>query len=258
MVGDFPLTWMAEAFRRSGLRVKEVKGWRTAGRPYSFAPRGVVFHHTASSRKAGPAPALGICVKGRSDLPGPLCNVMVGRDGTVFVIAAGRANHAGFGGPWRNIPKDSGNQYTAGVEVENDGVGEPWSEELLDCCAVVFATLLLGLRRKPEWLCGHKEWAPTRKIDPKPVDMRAYRRRVQKAILELARKENRKRKPKPAPGSAARPKAAPEIYVVQPGDTLWSIATKHGLSVSELKGLNELKTDLIHPGDQLTVDGDLG
>lgn len=168
-----PLTWMAEAFRENGLKVKEVQGWRTAGRPFTFAPIGVVFHHTASNPARGPAAALGTVTHGRAAtvttpaLPGPLCNVLVGRDSSVYLVAAGYANHAGSGGPFRTVPLDSGNRYLAGVEVENDGLGEVWTEELLDTCAVVFATFLIGFRRNESWLIGHKEWT-TRKPDPAP------------------------------------------------------------------------------------------
>jgi LysM repeat protein len=236
------------------------------GRPFSFAPRGVVFHHTASNRNSGPAPALAICVNGRSDLPGPLCNVMIGRDGTVYVIAAGRANHAGLGGPWRSIPKDSGNAYTVGVEVENDGVGEQWSQELLRVCDRVFATLLVGLRHSESWLFGHKEWAAARgKIDPARIDMGQYRRRVRGTIRKMADQEKAKgsAKPEKAKGAAkpARPKpgeaeekpTAAGTYVVEPGDTLWSIAQRHGLKVAQLKGANDLEDDLIRPGQRLKV-----
>src|SRR5437762_7460474 len=181
-MSDFPLTWMGKALRDRGLKVRAVKGWRTRGRPFSFDPRGVVFHHTASNRKSGSDPSLAICVQGRSDLPGPLCHLMIGRDGTVYLVAAGRANHAGLGGPWRNIPQDSANTYTIGVEVENDGVGEPWTDQLLDTCAEVFATLLVGLHRTQSWLIGHKEWAAGRKIDPNPVEMDPFRRRVRKTL----------------------------------------------------------------------------
>lgn len=249
-MSERPLTWMADAFRKNGLRVREVRGWKTRGRPYSFSPRGVVFHHTASNKNSGPSPALAICVNGRADLPGPLCNVMIGRDATVYVIAAGRANHAGFGGPWRNVPKDSGNSYTAGVEVENNGVGEPWSDEQLRACDLVFATLLVGLRHSESWLCGHKEWAAHRKIDPGHIDMDRYRRRVRATIKAMATSEKKKGAPK---REAVRDKAEGDVYIVEAGDTLWSISRQYDLKVDELKGLNGLESDLIHPGDRLKV-----
>lgn len=42
-------------------------------------------------------------------------------------------------------------------------------------------------------------------------------------------------------------------YIVQKGDTLWSIASKYGISVNKLKELNNLSTNLISVGQQLLV-----
>jgi N-acetylmuramoyl-L-alanine amidase len=177
---------VTKALRRQGVTVKATAGWQTRMRPQAFEPRGVMFHHTASNRAGGPAASLGTVVQGRPDLAGPLCELLVGRDGTVFLISGGRSNHAGPGGPWINIPEDSGNQYTYGVEVENDGRQEPWSDELLKVCELLFATLLLDLRRAPGWLMGHKEWAPRRKPDPARIDMNQFRRRVATTMRDLA------------------------------------------------------------------------
>jgi LysM domain/N-acetylmuramoyl-L-alanine amidase len=266
-LSDLPLAWMAAALRESGLVVKEVKGWRTRGRPVSFDPRGVVFHHTASNRNSGPRPALGTVLNGRtladgSPLPGPLCNILVGRDSVMYLVAAGRANHAGLGGPWRNIPVDSGNKYMIGVEVENDGIGEPFSKELLQACEVAFATLLVRLGRGAGFLAGHKEWAPHRKTDPARVQMDQFRQRVAKEMRALKQgKPGGPQKP-PQPQKLPQPQpqagqpaasAASDIYVVKAGDTLFAIATKHGMSVDELMKLNGLTGTLIHPGDKLKV-----
>ncbi len=249
---DLPLTWLADAFRKNGLRVKEVKDWKSRGRDGTFDPRGVIFHHTASSPNGGPAPALGVVTKGRPDLPGPLCNVLVGRDGTVFLIAAGRCNHAGEGGPFRNVPRDSGNSFLAGVEVENSGVGERWSKQLLDTLDIVYATMLLGLRRRSRWLIAHKEWT-TRKIDPADghggLDMDRVRARAKRQLGALSRGEQ---KPSPRPKEETAPT---DTYVVESGDTLFRIALRHHMSVAELKQINGLQSDLIHVGDKLTVRG---
>lgn len=150
---------IADRLRAFGLKVVEVNGWQTRGST-DFGPRGSVDHHTAGPR-SGNAPSLGICINGRSDLPGPLCNVYIARDNTVYVVAAGRANHAGTGG-WGGL---TGNSSVFGVERENTGVGnEPWTEDQRITAARVHAALLSGIGRDGGWVCEHKEWT-TRKID---------------------------------------------------------------------------------------------
>jgi len=51
------------------------------------------------------------------------------------------------------------------------------------------------------------------------------------------------------------PAAEPEIldYRVNRGDTLWSIARKHGTSIAELKSINGLRTSRIKAGQRLKV-----
>jgi N-acetyl-anhydromuramyl-L-alanine amidase AmpD len=180
-----PLDGIGAALKKNGITVRQVKGWKTRGRPGTFAPQAVMFHHTASSRTGGTAPALNVVTHGRSDLPGPLCQVLVGRDGTVFLVAGGRANHAGEGGPFRNIPVNSGNSFSIGVEVENDGIGEPWSDELRKRLGVIFAVLLRHIGKDEAALFGHKEWAPGRKIDPGGIEMKNFRDRTGGALKDL-------------------------------------------------------------------------
>ncbi|PWW31196.1 3D (Asp-Asp-Asp) domain-containing protein [Cytobacillus oceanisediminis] len=53
--------------------------------------------------------------------------------------------------------------------------------------------------------------------------------------------------------SAAGASVQAEEVVVNKGDTLWSIAQKHEVSVQDIKNWNGLSTNLIHPNDKLEV-----
>jgi hypothetical protein len=45
-----------------------------------------------------------------------------------------------------------------------------------------------------------------------------------------------------------------KVHIVQPGDSLWAIATKYRISVEELVHLNDMtSTDSIYPGQELLV-----
>jgi hypothetical protein len=172
-------TWLADVLRDAGLTVFEVEGWKTRGRPYDFEPIGYVMrHHTASGRGSGNAPSLWTVTNGRSDLPGPLANLLTARNGWIYVVAAGYCNHAGAGGPYKTVPKDSGNKYFYGNECENDGAGEPWPGVQIDASRRAEAALIAYHHRDATWLEGHKEWAPLRKIDPFPTNMDDERAKV--------------------------------------------------------------------------------
>lgn len=52
---------------------------------------------------------------------------------------------------------------------------------------------------------------------------------------------------KPGPGGG-------RVYIVQPGDTLWSIAQRHGISLQVLIQANNLKNpDLLYPGQRIII-----
>lgn len=148
------------ALERFGLPVEVVPRWetRSAG---SLNALGSVGHHTAGPR-AGDRPSLNVCVNGRPDLTGPLCNTYTDRFGAAVVVAAGRANHAGAGG-YRGLV---GNSSVAGHEAESPGI-EPaaWTPEHLHAYPRVHAAHLWLIGRDASWYCGHKTWT-TRKIDP--------------------------------------------------------------------------------------------
>lgn len=174
------LLWLPDKLRAWGLDVVEVPGWRGRGSELPGTPRVVIGHHTATSARArGDLPTLAILRDGRADLPGPLCQIGLGRSGTAYVIAAGKANHAGRG-RWGSTA-DSG--ATVGIEVEHSGSG-PWNPEQLDAFDRVAAALLDGLGLTADRYCGHREWAlpAGRKGDPGGVDLDAQRRRVHQLL----------------------------------------------------------------------------
>ena len=172
------LTNLADILRGAGLRVVEVPGWRTRGHGQMSGVRAVLWHHTATSAKAsGDFPSQNIVTNGRSDLPGPLCNLGLGRSGTWYVVAAGLAYHAGSGS--HPAVGSNGNGYTIGIEAEHPGtVGNPWPAAQIDSYRRGTAALLRAFGLGSDRAIGHKEWAPSRKIDPYGLDMNAERRFV--------------------------------------------------------------------------------
>jgi len=110
--------------RAAGLNVVVVKGWRRRGRPAStggFNPVGVLNHHTGASAKGWTtarelAYAKWMFLTGRKDLPAPLVQLALGRSGTVYVGAGGRANHAGKAKASGTVAAGDGNYLYVGIE----------------------------------------------------------------------------------------------------------------------------------------------
>jgi N-acetyl-anhydromuramyl-L-alanine amidase AmpD len=174
------LTWLADALRARGLKVVEQPGWHTRGREWAAEPKGILCHHTAGAMH-GNAPSLNLVQDGRPDLAGPLSQFVLGRDGTWYVVAAGRSNHAGAG-IWEGIT--AGNSQMLGIEAENAGTGkDPWPAIQLNSYAHGVAALLERLGQSPRMVAGHKEYARPlgRKIDP-TFDMFEFRTAVASAM----------------------------------------------------------------------------
>lgn len=176
---------LVDTLKRWGLTVVEIDGWQTRGWTVNkygqkWAPRGLVAHHTANGGFRGiDAPSLNVCINGRPDLAGPLCQIVLGYSGTVYLIAGLGANHAGSGG-WGTL---QGNGSVWGIEAENNGVGEPWPAVQLDAYYRTSAALAEYTGFAPGSICGHKEWTRT-KIDPAGIDMNDFRRRVATLLEE--------------------------------------------------------------------------
>jgi hypothetical protein len=175
-----PLVWLADVLRAAGLRVVETPGWRERTASGTLPrPVGVLEHHTATPTSyARPAPTVQMCINGRPNLAGPLCHVVIGYDGTVHVIAAGRANHAGKTKASGPNPAGDGNTLYVGFEWDYQGVDQGPSPEQYTVAARATRAVLDRLGRPPDAARGHKETSVTGKIDPGRVDLDQFRRDV--------------------------------------------------------------------------------
>lgn len=173
------LTDLADACRKSGLTVTEVAGWRTRGHGSMTAVRGIICHHTAGAR-TGTYPSLAIVRDGRPGLEGPLSQLGLARDGSVLVIAAGKAWHAGAGS-WPGL---SGNEDCIGIEAESVGNGRDWTAAQRDAYPRLCRALAQHYGVPASRVIAHREWAPTRKIDPAGIDMNILRRAVAATTAE--------------------------------------------------------------------------
>ena len=175
------LSWLPDVLRSAGLDVLVYPGWTNRGRG-NVDPQVVVCHHTASSKTAGEFPSLKqVAERGNPGVSAPLAQLMLGRrTGRWYVIASGVSNNAGSGG-WAGY---KGNWRTIGIEAEHSGISNPadpryeeWTPTMYDSYARGVAAILEHVGHTTDRTCGHKEWAPARKIDP-TFGMPQFRRDV--------------------------------------------------------------------------------
>ena len=157
--------WLPDVLRAAGLDVVEHDGWRNRGRELQSV-EGVVAHHTATGKAWSDERVVRLLIEGRSDLPGPLCQLGLDRTGAYHLIAAGKGNHNGHG-EW-------GNQ-AIGIEAFNDGRGEAWVHVQLAAYIRGCAAICRHLGWPESKVKGHKETDPGRKIDPAGIDMDDFR-----------------------------------------------------------------------------------
>ncbi len=232
------LIWLPDVLKGAGLKVALVPGWENRGRGDVGNIVGVICHHTAGA-KTGNMPSLRTLIDGRSDLPGPLAQLGLGRDGTFYIIAAGRCNHAGVG-MWRGFNK--GNTNFIGIEAENTGLSNdrPWPEIQMAAYHHGVAAILKHIGRGAEFCAGHKEYAQPlgRKNDPS-FDMNVFRHSVD-LILRGAAEPLRPippAEPAPVAGNAV---GRPTLRRGASGEFVGKIQAKIGVPVT---GLFDSKTE---------------
>lgn len=200
---------MVEFLEAEGLTVHEHDGWRTherdAATGKSFGPvYGLLIHHTAGHGDRE------LCYQGRSDLPGPLCHSWLGKTAGLWMISAGRANHAGLVDgdviaalrAESALPRDDeadhdGNDCLYGLEIENLGNGrDPYPADQYRQAVLWAAALCRAHGWTERSIAGHKEAQPG-KIDPS-FDMDVFRADVR---AQLAAKPGKATTPKPTPSA---------------------------------------------------------
>lgn len=170
----FSLTWLPDVLLDAGLKVAKVDGWESRGLGDMGPVKGVICHHTAGPRELN-MPSLTTLIRGRPDLPGPLAQLGIGRDGTFYVIAAGKCNHAGRGS-WNDVT--TGNTNFIGMEAENTGLANdsPWPEMQMQAYHHGVAAILRHVGQEAKWCAGHKEFAlPAGRKDDPSFDMAVFR-----------------------------------------------------------------------------------
>ncbi|ORV45682.1 hypothetical protein AWC02_12205 [Mycolicibacter engbaekii] len=155
--------WLPDVLRREGLDVVEFPRWRFRGYGDFTDIWGVICHHTGAD-EAPPERIAG----GTAGVNGPLAQLHLAQNGTVTVVAAGTARHAGSG-RYPGLPADRADEHTIGIRAVNTGTegwGPPQYDALVRCCAAI----LRRLGRPSTHVLAHREWNP-RKWDPGALDV---------------------------------------------------------------------------------------
>lgn len=177
---------IAEGLRKHGVVVHFAPGWDRRGNGQTSDYRGGTMHHTATGYGTAPA----ILINGRPDLAGPLCNSAGNADGSVTIIAAHPANHAGASGGRSMGPLPvtrSFNRHVWGHEIVYPGDKPMTPAQYRTAC--ILGGVIAGVLRapNPEVIRAHAETSITGKWDPgyapgRTIDMGRYRADIWPAL----------------------------------------------------------------------------
>ena len=163
---------LERAVKRAGVKYRAQSGWRNRGRGTMGSIQSIMCHHTAGPA-SGNTPSLNVVTYGRPGLSGPLAQLFLARDGTVILVAAGRANHAG-----RVSSNRYANSHSIGIEAEATGVSS-WPAAQMDAYAKLCKALIDEFNLPVSRVIGHAEAAVPRgrKVDPN-FSMNGFRKKV--------------------------------------------------------------------------------
>ena len=165
------LTGLQQALSAHGSSVTTENGWQGRGRGQMSSVKTITIHHTAGGNDAGD---LKVVRDGRSDLPGPLAQILLRRNGIPHIIAAGQAAHAGT-----SRLEEYRNPYAIGIEAVHPGTGS-WNDVQYQGLARTAALLVIYYNVPVSRVLGHKETCSPigRKVDPN-FNMADFRSTVQ-------------------------------------------------------------------------------
>lgn len=179
--------------RSAGVTVREAAGWQDRGNGQVSVYEGGLVHHTATGFGiAVPGTGAGnLLINGRPDLKGPLCNYAGNDDGSLTVIAAHPANHAGASGGRSMGPLPTTtlfNRRVLGLEIVYPGTTPMRAAQYQS--ALVWARVVADVvgGGDIERIRAHAETSITGKFDPgdapgHTIDMAAFRHAA-KTVLE--------------------------------------------------------------------------
>lgn len=164
------LTGIERVLKRAGVKYTIISGamTRTAHKGGLREVRAQMFHTTETKdavfARGKDAPTLNYVVRGQGY---PAYNILYGRSGHVYFIAAGTSAHAGKGSGF-GMPKNEANFYSIGHSADANQYGYPITAAQLDSMARV-AKAFNDDFPTPRRTVMHGEWAPGRRSDPTKV-----------------------------------------------------------------------------------------
>lgn len=229
-------TRLERAVKNSGLNYKKVSGWASRGHGAMGTIQSVMCHHTAGPA-SGNTPSLNVVTHGRPGLSGPLAQLFLARDGTPYLVAAGRAYHAGrvSSGAYQN-------SHSIGIEAEATGTSS-WPAAQIEAYARLCRALVREFGLPTSRVVGHKEKAVPhgRKIDPN-FSMSDFRKKVNGAKGGVGQ------------GSSAGGGGSSKTYTVVSATAPLGLYDKDGDGRTRVK---DWQTDALGYGEK-TADGYFG